>query len=80
MEPTKFILEHSGGPLTSLAGLTLVGQALHRFAQLPQLVDPSLPVRSGIPNSDILAVNPPEFCGGLYSFLMLLLRSAVSTE
>ena len=49
-----FILEQSGGPLTSLAGLTLVGQALHRFAQIPQLVDPSLRVRSGIPNSDIL--------------------------
>ncbi len=52
-EPTKFILEQSCRLLTSLAGLTLVGQALHRFAQLPQLIDPSLPVRWCIPKSDI---------------------------
>jgi len=68
MEPTKFILEQSGGPLTSLAGLTLVGQALHRFAQLPQLVDPSLPVRSGIPNSDILAAMVGLLCQGKSDF------------
>jgi hypothetical protein len=63
MEPTKFILEQSGGPLTSL-----VGQPLHRFAQLPQLVDPSLPVRSGIPNSDILAAMVGLLCQGKSDF------------
>jgi hypothetical protein len=68
MEPTKFILEQSGGPLTSLAGLALVGQALHRFAQLPQLVDPSLPVRSGIPNSDVLMSMVVLICQGKSDF------------
>ena len=68
MEPTKFVLEQSGGPLTSLAGLTLVGKALHRFAQLPQLVDPALPVRSGIPNSDILMAMLGLLCQGKSDF------------
>ncbi|WMT47474.1 MAG: IS1380 family transposase [Acidithiobacillus caldus] len=68
MEPTKFVLEQSGGTLTSLAGLALVGQALHRFAQLPQLVDPSLPVRSGIPNSDILLAMVGLLCQGKSDF------------
>jgi hypothetical protein len=68
MESTKFILEQSGGPLTSLAGLALVGQALHRFAQLPQLVDPSLPVRSGIPNSDVLIAMAGLLCQGKSDF------------
>jgi hypothetical protein len=68
LEPTKFILEQSGGPLTSLAGLALVGQALHRFAQLPQLVDPSLPVRSGIPNSDVLMSMVGLICQGKSDF------------
>ena len=68
MEPTKFILEQGGGPLTSLAGLTLVGNALHRFAQVPQLTDPALPVRSGIPNSDILMAMMGLLCQGKSDF------------
>ncbi|AUW34247.1 IS1380 family transposase (plasmid) [Acidithiobacillus caldus] len=68
MEPTKFVLEQSGGTLTSLAGLSLVGQALHRFAQVPQLVDPSLPVRSGIPNSDVLMAMVGLLCQGKSDF------------
>ena len=62
MEPTNFVLEQNGGPLTSVAGLTLVGKALHRFAQLPQLIDPALPVCSGIPDSGgCQAICPPRF-------------------
>ncbi|MEL5849412.1 MAG: hypothetical protein U7M05_08630 [Candidatus Igneacidithiobacillus chanchocoensis] len=41
-------------------------------ANCQALIDSIAPIEKG--------VNPPEFCGGLYSFLMLLLRSVVSTE
>ena len=68
MEPTRFVLEQSGGTPTSLAGLTLVGQALHRFAQPPQLVDPAFPVRSGIPNSDVLMAMVGLLCQGKRDF------------
>ena len=68
MEPTRFVLVQSRGTLSSLAGLALVGQAPHRFAQLPQLVNPSLPVRSGIPNSYILMPMVGLLCQGKSDF------------
>ena len=67
MEPTKFVLEQSGGTLTSLAGLALVGQAL-RFAELPQRVHPPFPVLSGIPNSDMFKSMVGLLCQGKSAF------------
>lgn len=40
--------------LTGHAGLVAVGHCLNHFAQLPQVIDPALPVRAGIANADIV--------------------------
>lgn len=40
--------------LTGHAGLVAVGHCLNHFAQLPQIIDPALPVRAGIANADIV--------------------------
>lgn len=68
MEPTRFILEQSRETLTPLAGLSLVGNAIRRFSQLRQLVDPRFPVRAGIPTSDILIAMLGLLCQGKSDF------------
>jgi hypothetical protein len=40
--------------LTGHAGLVAIGHRLNYFAQLPQVIDPALPVRGGIANSDVV--------------------------
>jgi len=45
---------HSSRNLTGHAGLLAIGHCLNHFTQLPQAIDPVLPVRAGIANSDVL--------------------------
>ena len=40
--------------LTGHAGLVALGHCLNHFAQLPAAIDPKLPVRAGIANSDVV--------------------------
>lgn len=68
MEPTTFHLRQGPETLTALGGLPLVGQAMARYSQLRQLIDPRFPVRSGIPNSDILLAQLALLCQGKSDF------------
>lgn len=55
MEPARFRIRQSQQLITGQAGLVLAGQALARFAQLPQQLDPKFPVRgSALPTSDVV--------------------------
>lgn len=55
MEPSRFRIRQSQQLITGRAGLVLAGQALSRFAQLPQQLDPSFPVRgTALPTSDVV--------------------------
>lgn len=55
MEPTRFQMRQSRQLITGQAGLALVGQALGRFAQVPQQLDPKFPVRGqALPVSDVV--------------------------
>lgn len=55
MEPARFHIRQSQRLITGQAGLVLAGQALARFAQLPQQLDPKFPVRgSALPTSDVV--------------------------
>ena len=55
MEPARFSIRQTQQLITGQAGLVLAGQALSRFAQLPQQIDPQFPVRDGaVANSDVL--------------------------
>lgn len=55
MEPTRFRIRQSRQLITGRAGLVLAGQALARFAQLPQQLDPQFPVRgTALPTSDVV--------------------------
>jgi len=55
MEPTRFSIRQSQQLITGRAGLVLAGQALSRFAQLPQQLDPKFPVRApALPASDVV--------------------------
>lgn len=68
MEPVQFILRQGHETLTPLAGLALVGKAIARFSQLRQRIDPRFPVRSGIPNSDVLIAYLGLLCQGKSDF------------
>jgi hypothetical protein len=68
MEPTTFHLRQGPETLTALGGLPLVGQAMARFSQLRQLIDPRFPVRGGIANSDILLAQVALLCQGKSDF------------
>ncbi len=68
MEPTTFHLRQGPETLTALGGLPLVGQAMARFSQLRQLIDPRFPVRGGIANSDILLAQLALLCQGKSDF------------
>lgn len=68
MEPTTFHLRQGPETLTALGGLPLVGQAVARFSQLRQLIDPRFPVRGGIANSDILLAQVALLCQGKSDF------------
>ncbi|WP_198924348.1 transposase, partial [Acidithiobacillus caldus] len=68
MEPTTFHLRQGPETITALGGLPLVGQAMARFSQLRQLIDTRFPVRSGIPNSDILLAQLALLCQGKSDF------------
>ena len=68
MEPTIFHPRQGPETLTALGGLPLVGQTMARFSQLRQLIDPRFPVRSGIPNSDILLAQLALLCQGKSDF------------
>ena len=68
MEPTTFHLRQGPETLTALGGLPLVGQAMARFSQLRQLIDPRFPVRGGIANSDILLAQVAFLCQGKSDF------------
>lgn len=55
MEPARFRIRQSQQLITGRAGLVLAGQALARFAQLPQQLDPKFPVRgTALPTSDVV--------------------------
>lgn len=45
---------HSSRNLTGHAGLLAIGHCLNQFAQIAQVVDPVLPMRTGISNADVL--------------------------
>jgi hypothetical protein len=68
MEPTTFHLRQGPETLTALGGLPLVGEAMARFSQLRQLIDPRFPVRGGIANSDILLAQLGLLCQGKSDF------------
>ncbi|MBU2754650.1 IS1380 family transposase [Acidithiobacillus sp. CV18-2] len=68
MEPTKFHFRQTPESLTALGGFPLIGQAMARFSQLRQLIDPRFPVRTGIPNSDILLAQLGLLCQGKSDF------------
>lgn len=68
MEPTTFHLRQGLETLTALGGLPLVGQAMARFSQLRQLIDPRFPVRGGIANSDVLLAQLALLCQGKSDF------------
>ncbi len=54
MEPARFSIRQTQQLITGQAGLVLAGQALSRFAQLPQQLDPAFPVRgTALPASDV---------------------------
>jgi len=52
-DPVEFVVKQLPHDLSSHGGLALVGRLFKRI-NLPALVDPKYPVRSGIANSDIL--------------------------
>ncbi|MDZ7809352.1 MAG: hypothetical protein U5L11_03385 [Arhodomonas sp.] len=55
MEPARFTIRQTQQLITGQAGLVLAGQALSRFAQLPQQLDPAFPVRgTALPTSDVV--------------------------
>ena len=55
MEPARFRIRQCQQLITGRAGLVLVGQALSRFAQFPQQLDPKFPVRApALATSDVL--------------------------
>jgi hypothetical protein len=55
VEPARFRIRQSQQLITGRAGLVLAGQALARFAQLPQQLDPKFPVRgTALPASDVV--------------------------
>ena len=55
MEPARFTIRQTQQLITGQAGLVLAGQALSRFAQLPQQFDPRFPVRStALPASNVI--------------------------
>ncbi|BBF64504.1 MULTISPECIES: hypothetical protein [Acidithiobacillus] len=68
MEPVQFILRQGHETLTPLAGLVLAGKAIARFSRLRQIIDPHFPVRSGIPNSDVLIAYWGLLCLGKFDF------------
>jgi hypothetical protein len=68
MEPTPFHLRQGHESLTHLGGLPLIGRAIARFSQLRQLIDTRFPVRSGIPNSNILIAQLGLLCQGKSDF------------
>lgn len=45
---------HSSRNLTDHAGLLVIDHCLNHFVQLPQAINPALPVGAGIANSDVL--------------------------
>lgn len=52
-DPVEFVLKKLPYDLSSHGGLALVGRLFKRI-NLPAMIDPQYPVRSGIANSDIL--------------------------
>ncbi|MDZ7809621.1 MAG: hypothetical protein U5L11_04985 [Arhodomonas sp.] len=55
MGPARFTIRQTQQLITGRAGLVLAGQALSRFAQLPQQLDPAFPVRgTALPTSDVV--------------------------
>jgi hypothetical protein len=64
---TEFIIEKLPYDLSSLVGLAFVGKYLKRI-NLNALLDPAFPVRSGVPNSEILKGYLTLLCLGKNDF------------
>jgi len=50
----RFIIEQSDADIVSHSGLALIGQALNNHSGLSEAVDKNVPLRHGIPHSDVL--------------------------
>lgn len=69
MEPARFSIRQTRQLITGQAGLVLVGQALARFAQLPQQIDPKFPVRgTALANSEVIKSYVGLLCQGKNDF------------
>ena len=69
MEPARFSIRQTRQLITGQAGLVLAGQALARFAQLPQQIDPKFPVSApALPTSDVIKSYVGLLCQGKNDF------------
>lgn len=64
----KLKVVQSKRDLTGLAGLVAVGHCLNQFAKMPSAIDPKLPVRGGIANSDVVRGYVGLLCQGKSDF------------
>lgn len=64
----RFILEQSSADIIGQSGLALVGQALKQHTRLAQIVDRQVPLRHGIPHSDVLKSYIGLLCLGKNDF------------
>ena len=64
----RFLIERSSAEIVGQSGLALIGQALQRHTQLTQTVDKQVPLRHGIPHSDVLKSYLGLLCLGKNDF------------